>query len=352
MDRRPILAGIAVAVVLVAGVVSAVLVGSGGDDTAAPAPPTTTTTTVAPTTTTAPPTFPLTGRPAGDPGLAARPALVVKIDDTTKALGVQAGLAAADLVYVEGVEGGATRLAAVYHSTDADPVGPVRSARSTDADLTFNLNRPLFVYSGAAQGVLDIIRGANLVDVGYDVQPGLYQTRGSGVLRFFIATPDFFALAPPDSGPPPPMFTFRPDGQAVTAAGAEDSAGVRLGYGGQANTQVAYDVSASGWARSQNGAPHFEESGIRVEPANVVVQFTEYRSSGFVDVVGSPSPEAVTVGEGEAWVLTAGKLVRGRWSRPEAANPTTYTDSAGAPIALTPGTTWIELAPVGSATPL
>lgn len=347
--NRKVLAGVAVAVVLMAGVAAAVFV-SGGDSEVA-APETTTTVTVAPTTTTAPPTFPLTGLPAADPALAARPALVVKIDDTSKALGRQAGLNAADLVYVEKVEGGATRLAGVFHSTDADPVGPVRSARTTDADLTANLNRPLFAFSGANQGVLDIVRGSNLVDVGYDVQPGVYQVRGSGVLRFFIATPTLFGLAPPDAGPPPPLLTFRPADQGVTAAGAEDSGGVSISYGGQANTQVSYDVSGAGWARSQDGAPHVEESGARVEPTNVVVQFVDYADSGFVDVTGSPSPEAVTVGEGDAWVLTGGKLVRGRWSRPEPGAPTAYTDSAGAAIALTPGRTWVELAPLGSAVP-
>ncbi|MDQ3305207.1 MAG: DUF3048 C-terminal domain-containing protein, partial [Actinomycetota bacterium] len=90
----------------------------------------------------------------------------------------------------------------------------------------------------------------------------------------------------------------------------------------------------------------------RIEPPNVIVQFVDYANSGFVDVTGTPSPEAVLVGEGEAWVLTGGKLVRGRWSRADLGAATSYTDSAGAPIALAPGRTWVELAPPGSAAPL
>ncbi len=352
MDARRIAVAAAVAVVLLGGVVAAVMVAGQGGEEAAPAT-TTTSTTVAPTTTTPPPpTFPLTGLPVADPALAGRPAQVVKVDNTSKARGRQAGLAAADLVYVELVEGGATRLAAVFHSTDADPVGPVRSARTSDVALTANLNRPLFAYSGAAAGVLDIVRGANLVDLGFDVQPGAYQVRGSGVLRFYIASPTFFGLAAPGAGPPPPLFAYRAGGAGVTAAGAEDARGVTLSYGGLTNTQVSYEASPAGWARSQDGSPFTEESGARIEPANVIVQFVEYASSGFVDVTGTPSPEAVLVGEGEAWVLTGGKLIRGRWSRPDLAAATTYTDSAGAPIGLTPGRTWVELAPPGSATPL
>ncbi len=338
-------------VVLLGGVVSALVVSGWGSE-GAPTTDASTTTTAPTTTTTAPPTFPLTGLPVDDPARAERPALVVKIDNTGKARGRQAGLSAADLVYVELVEGGATRLAAVYHSTDADPVGPVRSARTSDIAITGNLNHPLFAFSGAAGGVLDIIRGANVVDVGFDVQPGVYQVRGSGLLRFYIATSTLFGFAPEGAGPPAPQFTYRPQGAAVAAAGAEDAAGVMLSYGGITNTQVSYEATEAGWARSQDGSPFVEESGARIEPANVVVQFVEYANSGFVDVTGTPSPEANLVGEGEAWVLTGGKLVRGRWSRPDLASATSYTDSAGAPIALTPGRTWVELAPPGSAAPL
>lgn len=352
MSTRRIAVAAAALVVLLAGVVAAIASGGGGGETAAaPEPGTTTATTAPATTTTAPPVFPLTGEPVTDPALAARPALVVKVDNTAKAQDQLAGIGAADLVYVEKVEGGVTRLAAVYHSTDAD-VGPVRSARTSDVDLTANLNRPLYAFSGANSGVLDIIRGANLVDVGYDVRPGGYQQRGSGVLRFYISTPTFFGFAPPGSGPPPPLLSFRPDGEAVNAAGAVDAPGVRIAYGGQANTSVLYEAVPEGWARSQDGTPTVEESGARVVPTNVVVQFTEYRDSGFVDVTGSASPEAVTVGEGDALVLTGGKLIPARWSRPDPGAATTYTDSAGAPIALSPGRTWVELAPPGSAAPL
>lgn len=346
--RRIALAAAAVAV-LVGGLVAA-LVAGGGDEEAAPAADTTS--TVPATTTTAPPpTFPLTGLPVTDPALAARPALMVKVDGTTRALDRHAGLTSADLVYVEKVEGGATRLATVFHSRDA-VVGPVRSARTTDVDLTANLNRPLYAHSGGAAGVLDIIRAANLVDVGFDERRGAYQSRGSGVLRLFISTAEFFGFAPEGAGPPPPLFPYRPAGEPVAAAGAADSAGVAMAYGGQANTQVSYEAVPEGWARFQDGIPHFDDSGYRVIPANVIVQYTEYRDSGFVDVTGAPSPEAVTVGEGEALVFTGGKVVPARWSRPDAGAATTYSDSAGAPIPLSPGSTWVELAPPGSATTL
>src|SRR5512143_549383 len=72
-------------------------------------------------------TYPLTGLPvrAGDPA-AARPALLVKVDNAFEAR-PQAGIDKADVVYEELVEGGITRLAAVFQSSDPGEVGPVRS---------------------------------------------------------------------------------------------------------------------------------------------------------------------------------------------------------------------------------
>ena len=71
----------------------------------------------------------LTGKVGGN-----GPLLVVKIDDTTQAH-PQIGLEDADIVYIEQVEGGLTRLAAIFSSVIPDRVGPVRSARISDIDI-------------------------------------------------------------------------------------------------------------------------------------------------------------------------------------------------------------------------
>src|SRR5690606_50165 len=69
-----------------------------------------------------PPTHPFTGERKG----LNNPVLAVKIENTRPAL-PQSGVKAADIVYVEQVEGGETRLMAVYSSELPRRVGPVRS---------------------------------------------------------------------------------------------------------------------------------------------------------------------------------------------------------------------------------
>ena len=345
---------VVVAVLVIVGV--AVAAGGGGDDEAA-----TTTTTKAPTTTTTTtvpdePTYPLTGLPVDDPARAARTTLVVKIDNAEPKRGQggrpQAGINAADVVYEEMVEGSVTRFAALFHSTDADPVGPVRSARTTDLLLMAPLNRPLFAWSGANAGVIEQVHRANLVDVGYDAASGAFYRNGDrpAPYNLFSSTQAIRSQAPAEGDrPPPELFSYR--GADDAPEGGREVRGVHINFGGgPGSAPVDYEWDGKGWARSQRGQVHNDADGTRVAPPNVIVQLTPYKEVQCCDASGYPIVEAQLVGEGDAWILTGGKLIEGRWSRPSLDATTRYTGPDGEPVGLTPGRTWVAIAPPGSTT--
>jgi len=346
--RRVIAVVVAIAVAAGFGVALAAL---SGDDEAAPTTTTTTATTEPTTTTTvAPaPVAPLTGLPDDGSGRTARPALVVKFDNVEPKARPQAGLNQADVVYEERVEGSVTRLLAVFHSTDAAPVGPVRSARTSDIAIYTPLNRPYFAWSGANSAFAARIRESAVVDVGYDVQSGLYFRDGGRPAPSNLmakGTADLLALPSEGSGPPPALFTYRAEGEATPLL--EPVTAVRVTYGASAGSApVEYRWNGTGWARTQKGTPHVDAAGVQVAPENVVVQFTPYIGSGVADQFGKEIPEAAMVGEGDAWILTNGGLVAARWSKPSAEAVTTYVDADGNPVKLTPGRTWVALPPPG-----
>lgn len=322
---------------------------SGGDKEAKP---TTSSTAASTTTTTAPPTAPLTGLGAGDVALIARPALIVKIDNVEPKARPQAGINQADVVYEERVEGSVTRFLAIFHSTDAAPVGPVRSARTSDIAILSPLRRPFYAWSGANNTFAARIRAANLIDVGVDRATDQYyraKDRPAPHNLMLHSTASLMDRPAEGSSPPPPIFTYRTEGQVP--AHLEPAAGVTVTYGTSAGAApVEYRWNGEGWARSQKGAPHVDSAGVQVAPANVVVQFVRYVDSGTTDQFGKQIPEAETVGEGDAWVLTAGGLIPGRWHKANNEAVTTYTDIDGKPIDLTPGRTWVALPAAGGAT--
>jgi len=241
-----------------------------------------TTTTAPSTTTTVAVGFPagaapLTGLPP-KPGAAPRPALVVKIDNAPKAR-PQAGLNQADIVIEEKVEDGVTRFFSIFQSQDADPVAPVRSARSTDIALVTPLNHPLFAYAGANATFQALVNGAPLIDVGINKQPGDYRrdpARPAAPYNLTASTAALFRHAPAGASPPPPQFSYRLNGAAVANAGAVTASGLHIEFKGVHVTTVVdwkWDAAAGVWRRSEDGSVHADAAGAQLTAKNIVVEF-------------------------------------------------------------------------------
>ncbi len=95
--------------------------------------------------------WPLTGLPAPET-TPNHPVMIVKIDNTA-ASDPQYGLGKADMVVEELVEGGITRLAAMFYSKLPAKAGPVRSARASDIGVVTPTHaRPGRERDGAAHG--------------------------------------------------------------------------------------------------------------------------------------------------------------------------------------------------------
>ncbi|HEX6568666.1 MAG TPA: DUF3048 domain-containing protein, partial [Acidimicrobiales bacterium] len=290
------------------------------------------------------PVAPLTGLGGDVDGRLDRPALFVKIDNV-EAARPQAGLGAADIVIEERVEGDLSRLAAVFHSTDADPVGPVRSVRTTDLELVGLFGRPLFASSGGNSSVLGQLADADVVDIGANVS-GEGFARDSGrpaPHNLFTSTPALYGKAPESPPPPEPLFAYLDDGEELPA-GATPVGGVTLSFGGPEVSSFAWDAASGTWPRSQRGTPDVDPDGTQLAPVNVVVLEIEYDMSG---QLGRSVPHGVVTGEGRAVVLTQGHAIEGTWARPSLDDPLTLTGADGQQIELTPGQTFVELPPAG-----
>jgi hypothetical protein len=283
---------------------------------------------------------------------ARRPVLVVKIDNAPKAR-PQVGLNQADVVFEEGVEGGITRFAALFHSEESKPVGPVRSARTTDIRLISALHHPLFAYSGANATFQRYVHEAPLVDVGFDAHSDRYHRDNArpSPYNLFSETDKLFDLAPDGAEPPPALFAWRSPGSAASGPGARAVTHAKVWWQASKYTEALWDwdATARGWLRTQNTEGHVDASGKQVAPANVVLQFVTYHDTGQVDSTGTAVPEADVVGEGDAWVLTGGMLIPCHWSKASDTDITHYRDASGAEVKLSPGKTWVELVPPSQA---
>ena len=207
--KLALIIGGAVAALLVVGGAVFALTRSDSTKTAESEPTVSTTTTTAPL-----PVWPLTGVADAKASGPAHPAIVVKMDNSPDAR-PQTGINEADVVYELLVEG-ITRYALVFHSNLADPVGPVRSARSSDIDLVADLSTPLFVWSGGNGGVIDEVNAAAgkgiLVDASNSAAaPAYYRSDDrQSPHNLYVHLPQVLELkAPEKQGNPAPIFNFR-----------------------------------------------------------------------------------------------------------------------------------------------
>ncbi len=325
---------------------------------AAPTTALTTPTTVpATTTTTRPkpkpkpaPTAPLTGLGQANPAQLAAPAVVVKIDNVDAAR-PQTGPNQADVVYEEEVEGGLTRLAAVFQSQYPAVVGPVRSGRLTDEGIADDLNHPVFAYSGTNAIFLPILRSQPLTDVDDDNQPSLFYRSNLGVAPHNLYS-SVVSLAGTSTthAPPPALFHFLAAGGHFAGPGIAPDAHIGLAWPTMAVTWD-WNAASKAWLRGQDGSADTDRSGAQLSATNVIVQFVSYVTSGIATGEGGPPapiPEGILVGSGPAWYFSNGEVVKGTWHRSSLTSTTSYLNAAGAPVQLTPGRTWVELEPVGA----
>lgn len=343
MRYRRLVAPLAVAVSL--GFVTAAC--SGGDSGEAAS----SSTRPRPTTTTVPPPeaprYPLTGLPVDDPARAARPALIVKIDNAPLAR-PQFGLGDADIVYEEVVEGGITRFLAVFQSKGSDLVGPVRSVRPIDPAIVTPLGG-LFAYSGGAPKFQKMIRDAPVQVVGFDEASDAYHRERSrrAPHNLFSTTERLWSKASADVDAPPPVLEFlKLDGsEAFGGPNARPAVGFSVVLGERTSAGWDWDAGAKVYRRTTNGTPHVDPQGAQLGFQNVVLQLVDYRYTGDVDAGGNRVPEADIVGSGRAFFLSQGTLVPGRWAKASAEAATVFTNELGGPMKLTPGRTWVEFMP-------
>ncbi|WUI03722.1 DUF3048 domain-containing protein [Spirillospora sp. NBC_00431] len=282
----------------------------------------------------APATHPFTGGTKGLTG----PVLAVKIENTAPAF-PQSGVASADIVYVEQVEGGETRLMAVYSSRLPKRVGPIRSARISDLHILPQFGRPAFAFSGVQSKMKKYVRESPVYDVSQEKAGGAYLRSGAKPIPYNLyADPkDLLRRAPKATGPRDIGFTF-----GAAPAGGKPIKSFTARWP-SANMGFTWSAGQKRWLASWGGRPDRAAEGGRLGGRTVVVQYAKTTRSKFHDFLGSYTPLIDTTGTGRALVLRDGKAHKARWSRPSEDKGTTFTTATGEPMNFAPGQVWVVL---------
>ena len=294
------------------------------------------------------PKLPLVKEPAKNffTGLAGenKQILVVKIDDTNAAH-PQIGVESADVVYVEQVEGGLTRLAAIYTSKLPPLIGPIRSARISDIELLAQFGRVGFAYSGAQSKMRPVIAAANLENLSAERNPpsiyGKDPDRPGPV--DMILKPDLLlerANANPKIRIETATASVFPFGDAPKGETNTDIAKVKWP---SAKYELRWDSASKKWLIYFNEKPNKAANGEQLYADTAIIQIVSITPSIYGDKFGEVTPFSKTTGSGKAVMLRDGFSYQINWQRNLETDVTTWISEDGDVANFKPGRTWIFL---------
>ncbi len=275
--------------------------------------------------------------------LNARP-VAVMVNNISIAQGVQAGLANADIVYETEVEGGITRLMAVYKDIEAaGQIGTVRSARYAYVDLSMGHNA-VYVHSGSDP----IYCRPHLSDIDdLDIGDGKYGKRQNtglasehtlftdgatllgGVKKNFKDTEDKNSKT---------WVSFADESETVTLSGGA-ATNISVPFSSSYVTKFVYNTETGKYDRMVKGAVQKDyKTGEEVSVENVFVLLTSI--SDYPD----GKHREIALDGGDGYYFANGTYTFIKWQKGAANNAISFTDTEGNELKVSAGNSWVCIA--------
>jgi len=268
--------------------------------------------------------------------------VAVKVDNAPEA-GPPIGIQEAELIIEAPVEGGLTRLTAMFFENEPNAIGPIRSVRPVDADLLAPW-KPLLVTTGGQSFVYRelLAGGVKILDDGTD---GLFQQIERRQPYHLVATIPLIEQEAGEGAPPVAVIPFGD----VALAGSPATT-IKIPFSGVADVEWRYDSSAGAYTRIVNGEdyqifPEYNADLTGFSTETVIVMIVAQRSAGYTDAAGADVPTFDVIGFGEVMVFHGGEVRTGQWLRSAQSDGWVFLDDAGVQFTVPAGRVWLEIVP-------
>lgn len=292
---------------------------------------------------------PFTGLPLNGMNLGARRPLLIKIGNSP-AERPQSGLQQADVVVEHLTEGAITRFSALFYCSDADAIGPIRSARLIDLELV-PMFGAIFAHVGGSEPVRQMIAQSDISQADFDDygRAPIFREVPEFKRPFnrYTSTKEMYDLAVKEdliTDAPVQGFSF----SAAIPGGGRAGTGVTVPYSKNlSNAVFTYDSQRGVYARSTVSTPHLDAvTKQQLTATNVLVLYAPHETTNIVeDSLGSRSVKITLTGSGKATLLRDGQAYDLTWTRSDPKQLMQFTAADGSPAAFKPGNVWIEVVP-------
>ena len=278
--------------------------------------------------------------------------------DNNKNAQPQASINSAYLIYEIIVEGGETRLMALFKGVDADEVGPIRSSRHYFLNYAME-NDAIYAHLGMSpQAESDIAKYKinNINGQAYDTgkartDSSLYwrakhknaphnaYTNTSSILE--IAKQKGYATTSEKES----VLNYVAEEVNLETEDAIIANIITIPYTTSHKVRYEYDEESQRYTRySKNKKMTDEMTKEDVTTKNLIITFAE--NYDLKDKEKKGRQEVVTVGELDGYYITNGKAIKIKCVKTDRTEQTTYTDLNGNEINVNDGNTWINICPI------
>ncbi len=283
---------------------------------------------------------PLTGEEGLDPSKENTRPVAIMINNINIAQKVQCGLKDADIIYETEVEGGITRLLAVFQDVSkVGRIGTIRSARYPYIDIAMGHNA-IYCHHGQDPNyakahlkdttafTVDTNNAGTRIKNGLSSEHTLY-TNGD---KLWETLSSKFDMKNNSSGT---WLDFAEEDETVTLSGGTLNK-ISATYSNIQKTSFSYDAESGNYIYYSNGYPKVDYvTGEKIEIKNVFIlktSITNYPIEKY---------RKVDLSSGEGYYVTNGTYTMINWSKGSSKNQLTFTNSDGTPLKVSAGNSYI-----------
>ena len=262
----------------------------------------------------------------------------------------QAGLQDAYIVYEIMVEGGITRMMALFKDKDVSKIGSVRSARTQYLDYVYE-HDAIYVHAGGAKDALNRISSEGISDVDVD---GAYGFRDTSLNRswehtLFTSTKLLLngvnAKGFNKTSDTPNLLTYTTSLNLDAFNNTSNATNVSIKYSDYRTSNYTYDASKKVYLRSMNSTKNIDlVTGEQYEVKNIIVYAVRY--SSYTNGSSTQYQKIDNVGTGDGYYITEGKAIPITWEKTSHNSQTKYiVKETGKELVVNDGNTYIQIYP-------
>ena len=274
--------------------------------------------------------------------------VAIMVENSTISMPAQTGLSKADIIYETEVEGGITRLVAVYQDiSKLDKIGNVRSARYPYVDLALG-HDAIYVHCGQDPTYC----APHLKDID-DIDVNSDDTGSKRIANGLSSTHNVYVLAQD-------MWqrisnTFETERKTVEPWVSFTDKALTLDGGAATSVAVPFPTSTTRFTYDAGSGLYTRLIGSNVQTDYFTKETTQVKNIFVLltSITDYPDGEhrKVALTSGDGYYITNGTVQFIKWSKGAATNGFTFTDTNGTEIEVSAGNSWVCIANKSSCNP-